>query len=318
MDRNLALEATRVTEAAALASAQWMGKGDGASASKAATEAMRTVLDSIYFKGTIVINKGTKTSSPDLFLGESVGCGDEPKIDIALDPLECTESVAFGRSNAMAVILMAPSGQLMAVPEIYMEKLAVGPDAAGVIDLNSSVENNIIRIAKVKNYKISDLTVVILDRERHRELISRVRSMGARIHLIPDGDVAGAVATALPGTGVDVLMGIGGASEGVLAAGALRCLGGEFQTRFVPGSKNEIDMANKMGISDIKHVYHSKELARGDSIMFAATGITDGDLLNGVRYRPDGATTHSLVMRSSTKTRRFIVTDHFFEGKPEY
>jgi len=318
MDRNLALEATRVTEAAALASSQWMGKGDGASASQAATEAMQTVLDSIYFKGTIVINKGTKMSSPQLFLGENVGCGDDPQIDIALDPLECTESVAFGRSNAMAVILMAPCGKLLALPEIYMEKIAVGPDAAGVIDLNSSVEDNIIRVAKVKNYNISDLTVVILDRERHQELISRVRRMGARIHLIPDGDVAGAVATALPGTGVDILMGIGGASEGVLASGALRCLGGEFQARFVPVNKDELIMADKMGITDIKHIYNSEELAQGDSIMFAATGITDGDLLNGVRYRPNGATTHSLVMRSSTKTRRFIVTDHFFEGKPEY
>jgi fructose-1,6-bisphosphatase II len=279
---------------------------------------MHCVLDSIYFKGTIVINKGTRMSSPELALGDGVGCGDNPQIDIALDPLECTESVAFGRSNAMAVILMAPSSQLMAVPEIYMEKIAVGPEAAGVIDLNSSVEDNIIRIAKVKNYKISDLTVVILDRERHQELIKRVRRMGARIHLIPDGDVAGAVATALPGTGIDVLMGIGGASEGVLAAGALRCFGGEFQARFVPTNKDEIEMAQKMGITDIRHIYHSEELAQGDSIMFAATGVTDGDLLNGVRYRPDGATTHSLVMRSKTKTRRFIVTDHFFEGKPEY
>jgi fructose-1,6-bisphosphatase II len=318
MDRNLALEALRVTEAAALAAARWMGKGDGKAAELGATEAMRKVFDSIYFKGTIVIGEGPRGEAPVLFVGEDVGCGKTPEVDIAVDPLECKRSVAFGRSNAMSVVAMAPKGDLLLTPDTYMEKIAVGPEAAGVVDLNLTVEENLHRIAEAKDYDISELTVALLDRDRHEDLIARVRKLGARIQLIPDGDVAAAIAAALPGTGIDVLIGIGGASEGILSAAALRCIGGELQARLVPRNHEEIERARAMGITDINHIFTSAELAKGDHVMFSATGVTDGDLLNGVRYRKDGATTHSLVMRSSTKTRRFIVTEHYFEGEPKY
>lgn len=318
MDRNLALEATRITEAAALASAQWMGKGDAAAAGRVAAEAMSKVFGSIYFDGLIAIGKRGLDDSGILPTGQKVGCGDHPQIDIAIDPLECTNSVAFGRANAMAVLAMAPRGDLMAVPDIYMDKIATGPEAAHVIDLNASVEDNLRRVAIAKGYGISDLTVVVLDRERHQELIARIRSLGARIHLIPDGDVAAAIATALPGTGLDVLIGSGGAPEGVISAAALRCTGGQILCRYAPLGNDQKDMAKKAEISDFERIYRCEDLARGDEIMFAATGVTDGDLLNGVRYRQDGATTHSLVMRSKSRTRRFIVTDHFFEGKPIY
>jgi len=318
MDRNLALEMIRVTEAAALASARWMGKGDGRSADNAAVEAMHRIFDSIYFKGTVVIGEGDRDEAPMLYVGEEVGCGKTPEVDIAVQPLECTNSVAFGRPNAMSVIAVAPKGDLLKAPDTYMEKIAVGPDAADAIDLSLSVEENIRRVANAKKYAIHDLTVVILERERHEELINRIRKMGARIHLIPDGDVAAAIAAALPGTGIDMLIGIGGAPEGVLSAAALRCIGGEIQARLVPRHSEEINRAKKMGITDINKIYKSKDLAKGNNIMFAATGVTDGDLLNGVRYRPGGATTHSLVMRSASRTRRFLVTEHYFDNQPNY
>lgn len=318
MDRNLALEMVRVTEAAALASARWMGKGDGMAADDAAVQAMRSFFNSIYFDGTVVIGEGERDQAPMLYIGEKVGKGDKPKVDIAIDPLECTNSVSYGRPNAMSVIALAPQGDLLQAPDTYMEKLAVGPEAADAIDLDLPIEENLKRVSEAKNYAIQDLTVVILDRERHEELIARIRKMGARIHLILDGDVSAAIAAALPGTGIDVLVGIGGAPEGVLAAAALRCIGGELQARLVPRHKEEIERAKKMGIDDISRVYKCNELARGNNVMFAATGVTDGDLLKGVRYSKDGATTHSLVMRSATKTRRFIVTDHYFEDEPRY
>lgn len=318
MERNLALEAIRVTEAAALSAARFMGKGDAQAANLAAIEAMRKVFNSIYFKGTIVIGEGERSENPMLYTGEEVGCGKTPEVDIAVDPLECTNAVAFGRANSLSVIAMAPKGDLLQAPDTYMEKIAVGPISAGVIDLNLSIEENLNRIAEVKKYSIRDLTVVILDRERHEDLINRVRKAGARINLIQDGDVSAAIAAALPGTGIDVLMGIGGAQEGVLAAAALHCIGGEFQARLVPRSHEEIERARKMGIKDINRIYKGCDLARGDSIMFAATGVTDGDLLNGVRYRNDGATTHSLVMRAKTKTRRFMITEHYFKDQPLY
>lgn len=318
MDRNLALESVRLTEAAALACARWMGKGDGRAADHAAVEAMREVFDSIYIKGKVVIGEGERDEAPMLYIGEEVGCGTKPEVDIAVDPLECTNSVAYGRSNAMAVLAMAPKGDFLAAPDTYMEKIAVGPDAAEAIDLSLPVEENLHRVAEIKGFSIQDLTVVILERERHEDLITRVRKAGARIHLIADGDVSAAIATALPGTGIDILIGIGGAPEGVLAAAALRCIGGAIQGRLMPRNNEEIERAKQMGVKDINKIYNCDEMARGDNITFTATGVTDGDLLNGVRYRPDGATTHSLVMRSASGTRRFIVTEHYFDDEPNF
>ncbi|SYZ74402.1 Fructose-1,6-bisphosphatase class 2 [Candidatus Zixiibacteriota bacterium] len=318
MDRNLALEIVRVTEAAALASAQWVGRGAHNDADRAATEAMRRTLDSIPFKGTVVIGEGERDEAPMLFIGEEVGGGSNPLVDIAVDPLECTNSVAYGRPNALAVIAIAPRGQLLHAPDCYMEKIAVGPKAAEAIDLDKSPEENIGRVAEALGLKISNLTVVILDRDRHQDLISRVRQTGARIHLIADGDVSSAIAAALPDTGVDMLLGIGGAPEGVLAAAALRCIGGSMQGRLVFRNKEEMERAKKMGINDIQKVFQTDELASGDGIMFAATGVTDGDLLKGVVFHAGGAVTQSLVLRQTSGTRRFIKAEHYFESKPVY
>ena len=318
MDRNLALEIVRVTEAAALACASWVGRGSAHEADNAAVAAMRRTLDSIYFKGTVVIGEGERDEAPMLFIGEKVGCGDNPEVDIAVDPLECTNSVAFGRSNALAVIAIAPKGQLLHAPDTYMEKIAAGPQAAGAIDLKKSPEENIGRVAECLGLKISNMTVVILERERHAELISRVRKTGARIHLIPDGDVSSAIAAALPESGVDLLLGTGGAPEGVLAAAALRCIGGAMQGRLAPRNQGEIERAKGMGIEDIDKIYDVGELASGKEIMFAATGVTDGDLLKGVIFRHGGAVTHSLVLRQKSGTKRLIRAEHYFESKPVY
>jgi len=317
MDRNLALELIRAAEAAALSSARWMGKGDGEAARQAAEGAMHTALNSIYFHGAIVSGEADKNRASKLHRGATVGCGQAPELDVAVDPLECTDSVAYGRANALSVVAMAPKGSFMAMPDVYMEKIAVGKSAAGAIDLNLSAEENLRRVAEAKGYRLSDLTVVMLDRERHRELIDEVRNTGVRIHLIRDGDVAAAIAVALPGTGLDILMGTGGAAEGVLAA-ALRCIGGEIQARLIPRNAEDVELARSAGFSDPGRLYTSADLARGESISFAATGVTDGDLLNGVHYRSDGATTHSLVVRQATGTRRFVTTEHYFEHEPQY
>jgi fructose-1,6-bisphosphatase II len=317
MDRNLALEIVRVTEAAALASAAFVGRGDGMAADKAATDAMRQCLDSISFKGRVVIGEGERDEAPMLYIGEEIGAGTEPEVDIAVDPLECTNSVAFGRPNALAVIAVAPKGKLLHAPDTYMEKIAVGPEAAEAIDLNLPASENIGRTAECLGYKIHELTVVILDRERHDYLISQVRKTGARIHLIPDGDVSSAIAAAIPDSGINLLMGIGGAPEGVLAAAALKCIGGTMQGRLIPRSQEERLRAEKMGIEDINKILTIEEIAQGEDIMFAATGVTGGDLLNGVLFRPDGATTESLVLRQSSGTRRFIKSFHYFKkGHP--
>lgn len=308
----------RVTEAAALASARWMGQGDRKAANKAAVEAMRHVLDSIHLQGTVIIGEGEKLDTPLLYVGEKVGCGHSPEVDIALDALESTNSVAYGRPNAIAVIAIANKNDLLAVPDIYMDKIAVGEEAASAIDLSLTIEENLKRVAGAKGYSLPDLTVAVLDRPRHEDLVARIRKLGTRIHLIPDGDVSGAVAAALSGTGVDLLMGRGGAPEGVLAAAAIRCIGGELQARFAPANDEERRQLEIKGITDPGKIYSCKELARGNDIMFAATGVTDGELLNGVRYRAGGAATHSFVTRSATGTRRFIVTEHYFEGKPQY
>ena len=318
MDRNLALEMVRATEAAALAAARWMGKGDAVGADRAAANAMHHAFNSIPFSGRIVLGEDDRDSATALFTDEVVGSGGEDDLDLAVDALECTKSVAFGRSNAMAVVAMAPRGDFFRPPSGYMKKLAVGPEAAGAVDLNLSVEENLQRVAEAKDYSSADLTVVILDRKRHKELVETIRKIGARIHVIPDGDVAAAIAAATPGTGIDVLMGTGGAAAGVLAAAALRCIGGEIQTRLAPDVQNEAARLRGMGHADSKRIYCTADLVRGNNVMFAATGVTDGDVLNGVCYRKDGATTHSLVMRSKTRTRRFIMTEHYFETDPVY
>ncbi len=318
MDKNLALEFVRVTEAAALACARWMGRGDSNAADGAAVEAMRKVFNSVDIDGVVVIGEGERDEAPMLYIGEKVGKGGNLKVDIALDPLECTNSVAYGRSNAISVLAAAESGMFLHAPDTYMEKLAVGPDAAEVIDLNASPEENLAKIAEAKGFEISDLTVVVLDRERHEDLIKRVRKTGARIRLIMDGDVSAAMATAIPGTGIDVLMGIGGAPEGVLAAAALRCLGGAIHGRLVPRNSGEAERAKRMGVEDLNTVFKTEDLAKGENIMLAATGVTDGDMLRGVRYTGTGAFTHSIVMRSKSGTIRFISTEHHFAKDPDY
>ncbi|GAB4314914.1 MAG: class II fructose-bisphosphatase [Candidatus Zixiibacteriota bacterium] len=318
MDRNLALEMVRVTEAAALASARWLGKGDGHAADQAATDAMRKAFDDVEFDGTIVIGEGERDEAPMLYIGEKVGTGHEPAVDIAVDPLECTNSVAYARPNALAVVAMGRRGHFLNAPDTYMEKIAVSAKARDAISLEKSPTENLKDIAKALDRYIENLTVVILDRDRHKDLIAEVRAVGCRIQLIPDGDVSAAIATALPGTGVDVLMGIGGAPEGVLAAAALRCVGGAMQARLKPRNDAEVERAKKMGVTDLNRIYTEEDLARGEDIMFAATGVTNGDMLRGVRFQKGGGSTHSIVMRARTRTIRFIETHHSFDGQPIY
>jgi fructose-1,6-bisphosphatase II len=317
MDRNLALELARVTEAAALACARWMGKGDKHAADQAAVDAMRRAFNDVYIDGTVVIGEGERDEAPMLYIGEKVGKGGL-KVDIALDPLECTNSVAYGRPNALSVIAIGPPGSLLHAPDTYMDKIAVGPRAAPAIDLSRSVEENLHRIAEALDYQLEDVTCVILDRDRHKELVERVRKLGCRIHFIPDGDVGGAIATAMPDSGIDVLLGVGAAPEGVLAASALRCVGGSIQGRLQFRNQEEKDRARAMGIQDLDRIYTEKDLASGDNIMFAATGVSDGDLLRGIRFTGHGAISHSLVMRSRTGTVRKLETQHRFEGTPVY
>ncbi|HET7497759.1 MAG TPA: class II fructose-bisphosphatase [Candidatus Eisenbacteria bacterium] len=314
MDRHVGLDLVRVTEAAALACARFMGRGDAHGADQAAVTAMRRAFDNVDIRGTVVIGEGERDEAPMLYIGERVGSGYGPEVDIALDPLECTNSVAFGRDNALAVIALAQKGHFLHAPDTYMEKIAVGAKAANAIDLSRSVEENLESIAAAKGYDLEDLTVVVLDRPRHEELIQRIRKVGARIHLIPDGDVSAAMATAVESTGVDVLVGIGGAPEGVLAAAALRCMGGAMQGRLKFRSDEEKQRAKRMGITDHDRIYSETDLARGDSIIFATTGVTDGDMLDGVRFSGDGAETHSMVMRAATGTVRILRTSHRFSG----
>jgi fructose-1,6-bisphosphatase II len=313
MDRHVGLDLVRITEAAALACSRWMGRGDSNAADQAAVTAMRRAFDNVDIRGTVVIGEGERDEAPMLFIGEQVGSGWGPEVDIALDPLECTNSVAYGRPNAMAVIALAQRGHFLHAPDTYMEKLAVGPRAARAIDLSRPIEENLEAIAAAKGYALDELTVVVLDRPRHEELIQRIRKTGARIHLIPDGDVSAAIATALDSTGVDVLAGTGGAPEGVLAAAALRCLGGSIQGRLLFRNDGERERARAMGVTDFDRVYTENDLARGDSITFATTGVTDGDMLDGVRFTGDGAETHSMVMRVKTGTVRTIRTQYRFD-----
>ena len=320
MDRHVGLDLVRITESAALACSRWMGRGDKNAADQAAVTAMRRSFDNVDIRGTVVIGEGERDEAPMLYIGEQVGSGWGPEVDIALDPLECTNSVAYGRPNAMAVIALAARGHFLHAPDTYMEKIAVGPKASSAIDLSRPIEENLEAVAAAKGYHLDDLTVVILDRPRHEDLIQKVRKTGARIHLIPDGDVSAAIATSLDSTGVDVLVGVGGAPEGVLAAAALRCLGGAIQGRLLFRSDDEKARAKKMGISDFGRIYRETDLASGDSITFASTGVTDGDMLDGVRFTGNMAETHSMVMRVKTGTVRTIRTQyrntHSWDGQP--
>jgi len=317
MDRNLALEFVRVTEAAALAVGPWVGRGEEKPADHAAVESMRKAFDSIRFDGTIVIGEGERDEAPMLYIGEKVGMGEGPRIDIACDPLEGTSITALGRSEAISVIAAAEEGCFLHAPDTYMEKLAVGPRAKGAIDITKSATWNLKEIARATKKRVTDLMVIVLDRPRHADLIQEIRAAGARIRLIGDGDVSAAVAVAQEDTGLDVLMGTGGAPEGVIAAAAMRCLGGEIQGILKFRTQAEKDRARTMGIVDENRVYGLDDLAKGH-VMFIATGITNGSYLQGVRYYGGGAHTHSVVMRSETGTVREIRATHRFDTKPRY
>ena len=316
MDRNLALEAVRVTEAAALAASRSMGRGDEKAADQMAVDAMRTALNSLDIKGTVVIGEGERDEAPMLFIGEEVGTGKGPEIDIALDPLEGTTITAKGLNNALAVIAMAEHGGFLFSPDVYMNKIAVGGGLPeGVVDLDMTADENLKSLASAKNTDISNLVVCILDRPRHEKLISQVREAGARIMLISDGDVSGVMATSEQGSGVDMYMGSGGAPEGVLAAAALRCIGGQMQGRLMFRNDDERERAHRCGIKNFDRKYTLYDLAHGN-VMFAATGVTNGNMVSGVRRFKDGAETQSVVMRSQTGTVRYISTIHNFDRKP--
>ncbi|MBI4527190.1 MAG: class II fructose-bisphosphatase [Deltaproteobacteria bacterium] len=315
MDRNLALEVVRVTEAAALSAASLMGRGDEKAADQAAVDAMRRAFNGVPINGTVVIGEGERDEAPMLYIGEQVGTGNGPAVDIALDPLEGTTICANGGPNALSVIAIADRGNFLHCPDTYMDKIAVGPAGKGIIDLDKSPTENLRALAEAKGERMENLTVVILYRPRHDTLIQEVRRAGARIKLISDGDVSAAIATTNPETGIDILMGIGGAPEGVLAAAALRCVGGDMQCRLKPRNQQELERAQAMGIKDVGKKFTLEELAGGD-VMFAATGVTDGDYLRGVHFFPGGATTQSVVMRSKTHTIRVINATHDFSFKP--
>ncbi len=316
METLLALEMIAVTEAAAIASARLMGRGDRMGADRAATEAMRRSMDEVEMRGTIVIGEGERDEAPMLWIGEPVGRGDgdHPEIDIAVDPLEGTNLVAMGQANAITVVAASERGGLLHAPDTYMEKLCVGQIAAGHVDLRATPTENVARIAAALGRRVGDITVVILDRPRHADLIHEVRRSGARIKLISDGDLSGAISCAVSGTGVHAVMGIGGAPEGVLTAAALRCLGGEIQARLRFRNDEERERAQGMGLDvDEDRVYGTWDLAPGENLVFAATGVTEGDLLNGVRFFGGGARTHSLVMGYQAKQVRFVDTVHMFD-----
>jgi fructose-1,6-bisphosphatase II / sedoheptulose-1,7-bisphosphatase len=312
LDRILVLEMVRVTEAAAVAASRLVGRGDEKAADQAAVEAMRAALNELEFDGTIVIGEGERDEAPMLFIGEKVGAaqGSGPKIDIALDPLEGTTITAKAGANALAVLAIAEEGCLLNGPDVYMEKLAVGPGfPKGVIDLAKSPSDNIRAIAAAKGVDPGEIIVCVLDRPRHAELIRELRALGCGISLIPDGDVAGVIAVTDPDTTIDVYMGQGGAPEGVLAAAALRCVGGQFQGRLVFRNDDERARAAKWGVEDLDRIYDLEELAQGD-VIFAATGVTDGTLLEGVKRRKNCITTESVVMRASTGTVRWVKGEH--------
>jgi fructose-1,6-bisphosphatase class II len=317
MDRNLAMELVRVTEAAALASARFMGRGDEAAADLAAIEAMKKAFGVIAIDGTVVIGEGAEDAMPMLYVGERVGTGQGPATDVALDALEGAHICAVGGYNAMSVIAIAEHGTFLRVPDTYMEKIACGPEGRGVVDLDRSPTANLQALAEARSLYVEDLTVAVLDRPRHDKLIEEVRRAGARIKLLTSGDVSAAIATTKPLAGIDLLLGIGGAAQGILAAAAMVCLGGEMQARLKPRNEHEAGLCRAVGLYDFQRRYRIDELASG-SVLFAATGITAGDYLSGVRYIKGGAVTNSVVMRSASRTVRFIEAIHRFDRAPEY
>jgi fructose-1,6-bisphosphatase II len=315
MERSLSMELVRVTEAAAVSAARWMGRGLKNEADDAATTAMRMVFDTIPMKGVVVIGEGEMDEAPMLYIGEELGTGHGPAVDVAVDPLEGTNIVASGGWNALAVIAIADKGNLLHAPDMYMNKIAVGPEAVGKIDIDASVTDNLLAVARAKNKDIGDVVATVLHRERHLKIIEEIRAAGARIKLINDGDVAGAINTAFDETGVDILFGLGGAPEGVIAAVGLKCLGGEIQGRLVPTSEAELERCKRMGI-DVNKVLRMEDLVKGDDAIFAATGVTDGELLSGVQFKGSYSETHSLVMRSKSGTVRFVEGRHSMKKKP--
>ena len=319
MEQLLALEMVRVTEAAAIESARFMGRGDRTGADRAATEAMRKAMDELEMAGTIVIGEGERDQAPMLYIGEHGGRRPEndrravDEVDIAVDPLEGTNLVATGQANAITVIAASEKGGLVHAPDTYLEKLCVGPVAAGHVDLTKPAWENVHRIAESLGRKVTDITVIILDRPRHEGLIAEIRKTGARIKLITDGDLSAAISCAVQGTGVHAVMGIGGAPEGVITAAAMRCLGGEIQARFRYRSDAERERGARMGHGDENRIYRTEDLASGENLVFAATGVTSGDLLEGVRFFGGGARSHSLVMAYQTKQVRSVDTVHMFD-----
>ena len=324
MDRNLALEFVRVTEAAAIAAAGWIGRGDKHAADQAAVDEMRARFNQIDFAGTVVIGEGSKDEAPELYTGEKVGLGwnapfPNPSrggkgntifMDLAVDPLEATDSVAHGRYNAISVIVAGAKDSLLGAPDVYMDKIAAGPRAAKVIDMEASVADNIKNVAKALGKDVKDITVIVLERERHEKLMSEIRKAGARVRTITDGDVAGAIAPSMPDSGRDLLMGIGASTEAVLAAAAIKILGGEILCRFAPKDEKQKKAIEDAGIKDLKKVYSREDLATGDNLTFTATGVIDGPLLRGVQFTDHRITTHSVVMRALSGTVRYITTNH--------
>lgn len=322
MDRNLALEFVRVTEAAAIAAARWVGRGDKHAADQAAVDEMRDRFNQIDFSGTVVIGEGSKDEAPELYTGEKVGLGwktpsPNPShkgrgihFDLAVDPLEATDSVAHGRPNAISVIVAGARGSLLSAPDVYMNKIAAGPLAKKAIDIDAPVKVNIQKTAKALGKKVSEITVLVLDRERHQDLMNQIRKTGARVRTITDGDVAGAIAPCLPDSGIDLLMGIGASTEAVLAAAAVKILGGQIFVRFAPKDEKQLKLIQKAGFRNIKKIYSSDDLARGKNLTFTATGVIDGPLLPGVIFRETDIVTHSIVMRGASGTIRYITTRH--------
>ncbi len=315
MERELTLEVVRVTEWAAMAAARWMGRGDNVAADRAAVDAMRAMLDTVDMAGTVVIGEGERDEAPMLYRGEKVGSGRGRAVDVAVDPIDGTDLVARGLPNALSILAVAPRGGLLRAPDVYMEKLAAGPAAAGRVHLDRPVEDNLAAVADALGKPVGEVTVAVLERPRHADLVSRLRKAGARIRLISDGDVAAAVATAQAGTGIDLLVGTGGAPEGVLAAVALACLGGDFQARLRPADEAQRTRVTEAGLAHDGRLLAIADLVPGDDAIFAATGITGGDWLRGVRFSGEGTYTHSVVMRRRTGTVRYVEALHHPERK---
>ena len=317
-DRNLAMELARVTEAAAMAAGRWMGRGNKEAADQAAVDAMRLVLNSVEMDGVIVIGEGEKDEAPMLYNGEVLGTGHPPRVDIAVDPVDGTTILSLGRSGALAVVALSERNTMYDPKHIvYMDKIAVGPEAAGAIDIDAPVDVNLRNVARAKRKDIDDLTVIVLDRPRHKELIRQVREVGARIRLISDGDIAGGLMTSIPDTGIDVLLGIGGSPEAVVSACALKCVGGDMQCKLWPRDEAEREKAIETGM-DLDRVLNIDDLVSGDNVFFSATGITEGELLDGVRYYGGGARTNTLVMRSRSGTVRFVEASHRWDKLMKY